>query len=978
MESVGPAGISGLFREMSSSDDGIQDETTNRTQAEIDQDRVEGISWLYCLVFPNPIGKKSDELNEAREEILNDLSDAKLSTHLFYSSTKRQIFCKVGATDNRLLLEADIQNYKLKLDEKSIKLITESDVDEKLYGRSPIFLDFPYPPEADVPNPFKYKGIDGVWHDMDQAGIGTYLIQETTMSPWKDLHVRYNESWERRILRDHNVQVYKTYSDGTILRPADRIKLINKALDRSQMADPEHGIPGAALNVSKLVYKGHLLASYPMQLGTSRESSKEMTPDQLYEEWNRWKRMPWQQPLERIRNYAGEKVALYFAFLGHYTMWLVPPAVIGTAIFIHQLVQLKKDTGNVNIVGAGTATIIESWEMIELPDGNYYNQTTYETELFTLVPESPFFALFIALWASVLVEFWKRKEARLALRWGMSDYERQSNTRVEFKASEIVPNPATGEPMEYYPRSSLVSKIVVSASVIAFAIIVVIAAIVGILILKVVASAPEYSTGVIPESLAPQLALVVNAVVILILGNAYKSVARLLTNWENWRTNIQWEDALITKTFVFSFVNSYATLTYFAFIKSGSDILGITQVCVNDANDLLEAAATDDDKQLIINADVCYGSLAYSLFIIFATQIIVNNLQEVGIPLIMTYVKKFLDFRAYAKAIARRAKEAADNVQVGMEDMGNALGVQRKTSVGKSDSDESLDVDLEDASVRQRMKSPVEYQFYLKNYESPFDDYLELAIQFGYVSLFVAAFPIAPLLALLNNFIEVRVDSYKVCLLSRRPELEETQDIGTWRKIFQLIGFAAVLSNAAVILFSSNLIDVDDDVRVWLWVLFVAVVLAIKVCIDYLVPDIPKEVTIQLEREHFLTRRVFGLERETEKLAEDEERRKLARQFSAAHTIDSVDPYVIELAGYTSELINQAIQKGWTWQTLFEKADTDSNGVLSLKELRVALLDTPIGEHLSRYEVTILVNSLDIDGDGTISKPEFRRLLNLN
>ncbi|GIX67075.1 anoctamin-4 [Caerostris extrusa] len=38
-----------------------------------------------------------------------------------------------------------------------------------------------------------------------------------------------------------------------------------------------------------------------------------------------------------------------------------------------------------------------------------------------------------------------------------------------------------------------------------------------------------------------------------------------------------------------------------------------------------------------------------------------------------------------------------------------------------------------------------------------FDEYLEMVIQFGFVTLFVAAFPLAPLFALLNNIVEIRL-----------------------------------------------------------------------------------------------------------------------------------------------------------------------------------------------------------------------------
>ena len=40
-------------------------------------------------------------------------------------------------------------------------------------------------------------------------------------------------------------------------------------------------------------------------------------------------------------------------------------------------------------------------------------------------------------------------------------------------------------------------------------------------------------------------------------------------------------------------------------------------------------------------------------------------------------------------------------------------------------------------------------------------EYIELAIQFGFTTLFSSAFPLAPLYALLNNLFEIRLDAQK-------------------------------------------------------------------------------------------------------------------------------------------------------------------------------------------------------------------------
>ena len=42
-----------------------------------------------------------------------------------------------------------------------------------------------------------------------------------------------------------------------------------------------------------------------------------------------------------------------------------------------------------------------------------------------------------------------------------------------------------------------------------------------------------------------------------------------------------------------------------------------------------------------------------------------------------------------------------------------------------------------------------------------FQEYLEMVLQFGFITIFVAAFPLAPLFALLNNWVEIRLDAQK-------------------------------------------------------------------------------------------------------------------------------------------------------------------------------------------------------------------------
>ena len=52
-----------------------------------------------------------------------------------------------------------------------------------------------------------------------------------------------------------------------------------------------------------------------------------------------------------------------------------------------------------------------------------------------------------------------------------------------------------------------------------------------------------------------------------------------------------------------------------------------------------------------------------------------------------------------------------------------------------------------------------------------FEDYAELIILYGYGTMFIAAFPLATVLSLLSNYIEIRIDAWKLCQQCKRPEV---------------------------------------------------------------------------------------------------------------------------------------------------------------------------------------------------------------
>lgn len=70
-------------------------------------------------------------------------------------------------------------------------------------------------------------------------------------------------------------------------------------------------------------------------------------------------------------------------------------------------------------------------------------------------------------------------------------------------------------------------------------------------------------------------------------------------------------------------------------------------------------------------------------------------------------------------------------------------------------------------------------------------------VQFGFITLFVASFPLAPLLALFNNILEIRVDAWKFTTQFRRPVASKARNIGAWLEILNAVAVLSVVTNVS-------------------------------------------------------------------------------------------------------------------------------------------------------------------------------------
>ncbi|KAF7664480.1 hypothetical protein LDENG_00176140 [Lucifuga dentata] len=566
-----------------------------------------------------------------------------------------------------------------------------------------------------------------------------------------------NESFTAPFSRSR-IHHFIIHNKDTFFNNATRSRIVHHILQRVKYEEGKN-----KMGINRLLSNNSYEAAFPLHEGSYHSKNSIRTHGAqnhrhlLYECWAWWGVWYKYQPLDLIRRYFGEKIGLYFAWLGWYTGMLFPAALVGLLVFLYGVFTMEHCQVSKEICQATDIIMCPICDQycpyLKLSDSCIYAKVTHLFDNGATV----FFAVFMAVWATVFLEFWKRRRAALAYDWDLIDWEEEEEEiRPQFEAKYSKKermNPISGKPEPYQAFTDKYSRLIVSASGIFFMILVVIAAVFGIVIYRVitVSTFAAFGWALIRNNsqvATTGTAVCINFCMIMLLNVLYEKVALLLTNLEQPRTESEWDNSFTLKMFLFQFVNLNSSTFYIAFFlgrftgRPGAYLRLINRWKLEECH-----------------PSGCLIDLCMQMGIIMVLKQTWNNFMELGYPLIQNWWTR-----------QRLRREHGKNTKASFPQWERDYNLQPMNAYGL------------------------------------FDEYLEMILQFGFTTIFVAAFPLAPLLALLNNIIEIRLDAYKFVTQWRRPLPSQAKDIGIWYGILEGIGILSVITNAFVIAVTSDFI----------------------------------------------------------------------------------------------------------------------------------------------------------------------------
>uniref|UniRef100_A0A8D0HPS6 Anoctamin n=1 Tax=Sphenodon punctatus TaxID=8508 RepID=A0A8D0HPS6_SPHPU len=565
------------------------------------RDGVRRIDFVFSYV--DEPHKEAEKREERRREFENNLIKAGLELETEdkkESENGKTYFVKIHAPWEVLITYAEVLNIKVPIKENDIPSVTEI--------------------------PF-------------ECMFQPFRLPENVMHPEPDYFTApfSKQRQELYLIHDKNA----TFSQST------RNRIVYYILTRCPYGTEEGK---KKFGIKRLLNNGTYTAAYPLHDCQYWKKASDPNCDSerytLYMEWARFLRFYKEQPLDLIRKYYGEKIGIYFAWLGFYTEMLFFAAVVGLICFFYGLLTMDENMSSKEICDPAIGGEIimcplcdkkcEYWRL---------NSTCMSSEYSHLFDNvaTLFFAIFMGIWVTLFLEFWKRRQARLEYEWDLVDFEEeqqqlQLRPEYEAKCTQKKKNPVTQEMEPYLPLTSQAVRFCFSGMTVLFWISLIIASMIAVIIYRLAVYAAFASLmkntktlQPIQGLLTPQLATSVTAsclnfVIIMLLNFLYERIAIWITDMEIPRTHLEYENRLTMKMFLFQFVNYYSSCFYVAFFKGKfvGQPAAYTRMFYHWRNEECDPSG-------------CLIELTTQLTIVMAGKQIWGNIQEAVLPWIWNW-----------------------------------------------------------------------------------------------------------------------------------------------------------------------------------------------------------------------------------------------------------------------------------------------------------------------------------------------------
>lgn len=560
-----------------------------------------------------------------------------------------------------------------------------------------------------------------------------------------------------------------------------------------------------------------------------------------------------------VEEYFGEEMAMYFAWLRTLIIFAIPIAIIGCVFFAFEVYD-----------------DFASWAMVAA-------------------------GYFSPIYMQVFHEFWKRREKQLSFEFGTLDLEESAEVREGFRgtqrvvkwrkekrvrhegedhdtiivaagdfelpiqhtvpdrryqqnAANVGQDPFETEVVEqldfsllpnnvmekHYPskRRWIVYGISIPTSLVFCCAVVV--AIYGIQFLRELL-ASDSPDGEISTEMSIAIS-VLNGVVIVFLNTLYPIVTRKLVEWENHRTQEEFEQSYITKLFMFVFVNSYFPLYLAAF----------RLFVVNS-----DATERQNDTETVQN-------LVIQIFTACISTVFVSNVQDIIVPFFIGPLMNWLSVCMAAK------KEKKKDTEPQNDPFEHSIRHQDNEPDSGSDDEEDL-LSTEGNFITRRFyrmeehRKVFEHQVQLAPPQPVSARFMGRIILFGFATIFATIFPLGFVFVLLDAIIVLRVEIVRYLYLMRRAPARQVESIGGWRPAIQFILIAAAVTNCALVCFSTRSLEqwfTANDSQTARLTIFIAtehIVVFLVFGVEFLIPDEPMSILRIKALQKYLVRKSKNL-----------------------------------------------------------------------------------------------------------------------